>query len=223
MTNDRDVLCPDAAPRRRHAAWRAGLVVWLIAVAVGIAHLEHYGSAPGQAAAPRASWPVDTGLARGSRPTLVCFVHPRCPCTRSTLAELARALGTSRTERLDAHVLVLQPASRDPRWSRTDLWRSAAAIPGVRVVADVDGREARRFGARTSGETQLFGARGARLFAGGITPGRGHEGDCAGRRAVVALAAGRPLPCAATPVYGCPLFGDETPSVPPCDCGTRGL
>ncbi len=83
--------------------------------------------------------------------------------------------------------------------------RRAACIPGVSVLADPDGVEARRFGALTSGDAFLYDAGGRLVFRGGITPSRGHQGESAGRSAIEAfLKGGRPR-TATAPVFGCPI------------------
>ena len=121
--------------------------------------------------------------------------------------------------RLATAVLMLRPAGMPDDWVHTDLWSSAAAIPGVSVLADDEGAEARRFGAATSGQALLYSADGQLLFAGGITESRGHSGDNAGRSAIESLVLGsQTIPTtrpALTPVYGCPLFG-------PDDCRKEG-
>ena len=132
--------------------------------------------------------------------------HPHCPCTRASIGELnalmARTGGT-----LEAIVLFERPDAMPDGWERSDLWESAAAIPGVRAVRDVNGVEAARFGALASGQTMVYGADGALLFSGGITGARGHMGDNAGRSAIVALAHGDVPAVSRTPVFGCALAG----------------
>jgi hypothetical protein len=108
--------------------------------------------------------------------------------------------------KLIAAVLVFRPAGVPDGWERTDLWDSAAAIPGVLVVGDDEGAEALRFGAATSGQVLLYSADGRLLFAGGIIPSRGHEGDNAGRSAIIALVRGTATQVMRAPVFGCPLF-----------------
>ncbi|HUR59158.1 MAG TPA: hypothetical protein VM029_15690, partial [Opitutaceae bacterium] len=103
-------------------------------------------------------------------------------------------------------------ASEPADWPHTDLWRRAAAIPGVKVLTDVDGRAAARFGAVTSGQALLFDTAGRLLFSGGITGARGHQGDNAGRRAVVARVFGRETAPAHTPVFGCSLVNESNDS-----------
>ena len=107
--------------------------------------------------------------------------------------------------RIDAHVLFYRPAHVSPTWHQTDLWRTAAALPGVTVTVDEGGREQRRFGVETSGHTFFYDADGALRFSGGITPSRGHAGDNAGRAAISSLLTGRPPERAATFVFGCAL------------------
>ena len=62
----------------------------------------------------------------------------------------------------------------------------------MRVVNDVEGVEARRFGAQTSGTTSLYSPDGRLLFSGGITSSRGHEGDNAGEDALTQAISGSP-------------------------------
>lgn len=185
------------------------IVVWTAIVAFGGASLWRYESAPGAPADPPARWPAATrATRRAGLPSLVLLIHPRCPCTRATLGELAQLM-TDCSGKLTATVLVLHPQGTPAGWERTDLWSAAAAIPGVTVLSDRDGAESRRFGAATSGQALLYSADGRLLFSGGITESRGHSGDNAGRSAITALvlAGDRSLVRpASTPVYGCPLF-----------------
>jgi hypothetical protein len=124
--------------------------------------------------------------------------------------------------KLAATVLVLRPEGVADGWERTDLWDSAAAIPGVSVASDAGGAESRRFCAATSGQALLYAADGRLLFAGGITESRGHQGDNAGRSAVAShvLGSGPPAQPSRTPVYGCPLFNESSPcptnEIPAC-------
>jgi hypothetical protein len=103
-------------------------------------------------------------------------------------------------------VLFAKPPNLPRDWEQTDLWETAAAIPGVKVMRDDDGLEARRFHAATSGQTMLYDKKGNLLFSGGITGGRGHEGDNAGRSAIVSLLTTGKADDWETPVFGCALF-----------------
>jgi hypothetical protein len=100
----------------------------------------------------------------------------------------------------------MTPARVADGWEQTDLWRTAAALPGVTVVRDVDGRAAREFGAATSGQTLLYDTDGVLLFSGGITAARAHAGDSLGRQSLVALLNREPAQRSGTSVFGCKLF-----------------
>jgi hypothetical protein len=192
-----------------------------VATLVGFTQLWRYEGAAGTAAAAPMAWPAGSHLVpSGGWPTLVVAMHPQCPCSRATVEELAKLMATCH-ERLNATVLMIRPKGFPRGWEQTDLWRSAAAIPGVTVLADEDGIEARRYGAETSGQALLYSTDGRLLFAGGITDSRGHIGDNAGRSTTESLVINKgvstqPDVVARTPVFGCPLFGvnQETKSCP---------
>jgi hypothetical protein len=180
--------------------------VWLGAAATGLAVLWKYDNAPGAGAQAPARWPDGSVLAHAAgQPTLILLAHPQCTCTPASLAELAEVLARART-RPRTYVLFLQPQGFSNDWVQSDLWKTAAAIPGVTLVRDDDGREARRFGSATSGQTLLYDGDGALRFSGGITGSRSHAGDNAGRRSLVALLNGSRPDASATSVFGCPLF-----------------
>lgn len=183
----------------------AGGLLWLAAIGIGLAELWHYDWQRGVAATAPLSWPEAGPVAPlAGQARLVMLAHPRCPCTRASLAELARLMAQAQG-RLAADVYFVQPPGTADDFVDTDLWHTAAAIPGVRVWRDPEGRTAARFGAETSGQVVLYDAAGQRRFQGGITLARGHEGDNAGRAAVLAALDGGAA--ADTPVYGCELRG----------------
>jgi hypothetical protein len=186
-------------------------LIWACAVGAGIERIWRYESTPGTVAAAPQTWPTGTLVAaRPGRPTLVMFVHPRCPCSRASLAELREIMAQARGD-LTAVVLFLRPQGVDDVWENTATFRTAQTIAGVTVRVDRDGTEAARFGAATSGDTVLYDAGGHLLFVGGITATRGHVGDNAGRQSVLALLDARPAQGHEHPVYGCPLH-DPRPS-----------
>ena len=182
---------------------------WLVAVVGVMVLLLNYSASPGPTGAIPHHWPAGSRISFDtSRPNLVMFAHPRCPCTRATLGELeilmARCQG-----RLDAQVWFITPPGADESWTDTALWRKASSIPGVTVHQDDGMAEARRFGAETSGQTLLYDGAGELLFQGGITVSRGHSGDNAGRNAVEAMLEQRFTREIQTPVFGCPLFAAD--------------
>jgi len=136
------------------------------------------------------------------------FAHPRCPCTRASIGELESLLARCAGQ-VSAHIVFLKPAGVDEHWLKTDLWRRAAAIPGVTVHTDDGGVEARRFRSETSGNVLLYDQTGRLLFQGGITMSRGHAGDNPGRNAIIALLQHEKPQQSRTPVFGCSLFETE--------------
>ncbi len=194
----------------RKIAWGVGIATWALVSAVGFARLWKYEGAAGTFSTPPTHWPSQAERsADAQRATLVMLLHPKCPCSRATIDELAKVM-THCQGQLTARVLVVRPEGAGEGWEQTDLWRGAAAIPGVTLVADQDGRQARMFSGTTSGQTLLYTADGELLFSGGITASRGHSGDNAGRSIIEGLLSHEiersKSRQARTPVYGCPLF-----------------
>jgi hypothetical protein len=179
---------------------------WGVAVAGGFLAIHAYEITPGSSGQAVPRWPGGRRIALADdRPTLVMAAHPRCPCTRASAAELARIL--ERCEgRVAVYVLLFKPRQGDWTWVRSGCSRSFAAIPGVRLIDDPDGAEAKRFGARTSGQVALYSPDGRLLCRGGITRARGQEGDNPGREAVISLLRGRAGGSPKSPVFGCPIF-----------------
>jgi hypothetical protein len=187
--------------------WIASVAaVWLASTVGGLCVLWAYENGPGIAANAQEKWPAETALELAAdRPTLVFLAHPQCVCTRASLGELAEALARAGS-RPRTYVVFLKPSSFADGWEKTGLWEAAAALPDTTVLRDDDGREARRFGAATSGQTMLYDANGTLLFSGGITAARGHAGDNGGRTAVVSLLDHLETHHRTTNVFGCSLF-----------------
>lgn len=179
--------------------------LWALSVASGSVLLWRYTSTPGVLATPPSAWPAkSTILQTPGRATIVMMAHPRCPCTRASIAELG-VLMTRVGDRARAHVLFLRPKGAVVDWEKTALWQSAAAIPGVTVHSDIAGVEATRFDASTSGQTVVYDSGGRLLFRGGITGARGHEGDNVGLERLVSLVRFGKADATKSSVFGCPL------------------
>lgn len=197
-------LSPDADCGRPKLRLAVVTAAWLAAVAGGMGLMLNYQLTPGAAAPAPARWPEGSRLqAAGTLPQLLVFVHPRCPCSRATLGELSR-LTTRCSGELKTTVVFVIP-NENSHWLVTDLWQTAAGTPGVSTFGDHGGREAERFGARTSGHAVLYDHQGRLQFCGGITASRGHHGDNAGSREIAAAVLGGSRRAWSTPVYGCPL------------------
>jgi hypothetical protein len=181
-------------------------ILWALMLLAGFAILEREEFTPVIADAVAISFPPNSGLQRaGDKPTLLLFLHPYCPCSRASLQELDELLAET-PNRLSATIVFTIANGMPPGWELGDLWRSAAAMPGVRIVRDQGGVEARRFHVRGSGHTLLYDTSGKLIFSGGITPSRGHEGDNPGRSAIVRFVLNGHAEVSQTPVFGCSLL-----------------
>jgi hypothetical protein len=188
----------------------AGGLLWLGLIAAGMGLMMAYENTAGVSGSTPEEWPRASGLERTpDRATLVMAAHPKCPCTRATIEQLALAMAQS-GGRVTAHVLFFRPKGASEDWSRTDLWKAAAAIPGVVVSSDEASREAARFGGETSGGIHLYDAAGRLIFRGGLTAARGQAGESDGLAALSALLAGRTSPLTRTPIFGCALDDSKT-------------
>jgi len=203
--------------RRRVAQLALGgwaIAFWVAGVGAGFAALLRYEITPGVAGGPPVRWPASTAIERpDGRAVLLMFAHPQCVCTRASLTELERLQGRF-PGRLAVYVVLLRPADAGEDWDRGDLWNKAAGMPGVTMVRDLDGREALRFGAVTSGQTLVYDARGHLLFSGGLTAARGREGEAQGARRIASLLTTGQADRDVSPVFGCALRHEETVAEP---------
>jgi hypothetical protein len=213
---------------RRTVLLAAVIAVWGMAVAGGAMHLWGYAQRPGDAGRAPGDWRADSALRHTpGRTAIVMALHPHCPCSDASVEALSRLLTWRRSPAdADVFVLLVKPPDAPDGWDETRLARRVSAIPGITVIKDEGGHEAHRFAAETSGQAVAYDGDGRLVFAGGVTPARGHAGDCAGLDVLRALVApppaavptagphANPGPTAAstvaarTPVYGCPLFNE---------------
>jgi len=201
-----DVDCMAASRLTRLATGLPLALLWGGVVATGMLGMVRYQMTPGAPGreAPH-SWPARTDIIRKpARFTLVMTLHPQCPCSRASLHELSQLM-TRTGEQVDAHILFVKPQGARADWCDGHLWKQAKEIPGVSVAIDGNARDASIFGATTSGNVIVYDAAGAIRFNGGITDGRGHEGDNAGLSAILELVRDGKTAVSATPVYGCSL------------------
>ena len=172
--------------RKRSILLGLGLAIWLSAVVAGISILRTYSFNPGVAGTPGERWPVASHIPRPpGQFTLVMAIHPHCPCSRASIGELSILMAHS-DGMLAAFVVFVQPPGFDENWTKSDIWSSAGAIPGVIRIVD-RGAEANLFGAATSGQTMVYDPRGRLRFSGGITAARGHYGDNVGVSTIARL------------------------------------
>jgi hypothetical protein len=193
-----------------------GIVLWLTAVGYGLVYLGRYETAPGEqhASTPKV-FPVDSVIRRDdNRAALLFFAHPKCPCSKASLNEIARLMPEVEG-RLSVFVVLSKPADAPADWTDTDLRRGAEKIPGVTVVIDENEIETDRFSARTSGTALLYDKDGNLRFQGGVTRARGQEGDNAGRSAISDIVNNNASEQDETSVFGCPIQDKEISQTAP--------
>jgi hypothetical protein len=180
------------------------VLLWIGSLACGMRTFCVLDAVPGRnAVAPATLLPHRAAPACHDRPSLFLFVHPMCPCSRVTLAELARVVAQHGNE-LDYQIAVTSLPPNSGQLDQTASWRQASAIRGV--VLRKDGDElARRLGAITSGQVLLYDAAGHLRFNGGLTDSRDDATSGAGRRAIEQALRGSVVMPITVPVYGCGL------------------
>ena len=181
-------------------------ILWLSTAVGGVFYLARYENTPAERNVSYPPvFPSESRIERDTtRPTLIFFAHPKCPCTRASIRELSRLM-TDVNGKMQAYVVFNKPKDESAEWTETGLRESAEAIPNVRVLIDEDERETKIFNAQVSGLTLVYDSRGNLRFDGGITASRGHEGDNAGSRAIFEIITEDAAQTTETAVFGCPL------------------
>jgi len=193
----------------------AAALVWIAAIGLGFRYLVNYSVQPGIAASAPDEWPAESLIpAPRGQHVLVMTLHPHCPCSRASVTELNNLMAMLRPDHVKGYVLVVKPKEFADDWIQTESYRNALRIPGVEVLLDVDGEEAGRLGAATSGQVLLYGPKGGLLFAGGITPDRGHLGDSPGRARILSLVRTGKADAKDSLVFGCSLGAKICPPRP---------
>jgi len=183
----------------------AGGILWITAVVAGMWSLMVFDTTPGRSERASTTWPSGTGIAfQAGQTNLIMLAHPNCPCTRASLAELGEIMARSKGL-ISARVLFYQPTKRPADWDKDDLSGLARVLPQVTALEDIDGIEAARFGAGTSGYTLVYDVHGKLRFRGGITRARGQVGASAGRQIILSLLNQGQMTERETPVFGCSL------------------
>lgn len=191
--------------------WIGLSVLWMAAVVSAMGALQRYAARPGEALpspriltleliSPQWSYLQAAWL---EKPTVLLFVHERCPCSRASIEELARASRILRS--VNITVVMSGPGSgASGTWSIRTL--VADRLPLATVIEDPDGEMAKRFGVRTSGHAVMYRADGKLHATGGLNPSRGHFGAGPGRTALETLHDPVSRPALKLPVFGCPIF-----------------
>ena len=193
----------EALPSRRLIAATA-LVAWASLVALGLYAYFRFEVKPGERGDEQPQWPAASTLPRSTTtPTLIMFVHPSCPCSRASVAELASIATTTKV-----HPRILVVFIADAPGGH--VWSSVGEIAGSERILDPNEIEATRFGARTSGYVVVYDAQGRLAYTGGITGSRGHVGDNMGKRSVIDVLDGMTPTSAHYGVFGC-VFSTRDP------------
>lgn len=148
--------------------------LWLGMLGIGIGVIEHYANQPGPVGSEPAAHEPGTHEPR-TRPLARMYVHPRCPCSRASLLELA-ALMSSPQVVADLEIHFYRPADAPDDWASGRAWRLAQQIPRARILIDPEAARAHADGALTSGHLVIRTADGAIAYSGGITRSRGEQG-----------------------------------------------
>jgi hypothetical protein len=190
---------------KRRLAILGALGAWLATSALGFAVLMRYETRPGKAADAPAVWPTHSRLPRVPDGwTLLVFLHPHCPCSFATLNELTTLEGQA-PQSLHIVLVFCRPEGVPVDWEKSSLWTQAAAMAQVYRHSDDGDRERQRFGAAVSGQVLLYDSSGHLRFVGGITRGRGQQGENLGRTTIVSILQGKAATGPISPVFGCPL------------------
>ena len=190
---------------RRPRTIRAAVFVWTCVIASGSLYGLFHETTPGITVPASPRWPHGTACRLSkSKPTLVMFLHPRCPCSHASLAELQFVLNRC-ARRVAAQAVFFRPQASTDEWVKTRLWEEAGQIPGLTRRIDPDGAERSRFGASLSGEVFVYHPDGGLAFRGGITASRGHAGENLGSLGLVAFLSRQAPLRPTTPVFGCEL------------------
>lgn len=192
--------------KRRVVLISCALGIWLLALVAGFGGQVIYSAGSGEVKQSPRAWPATTDVARSDAlPTLLVFLHPKCPCSRATIEQLQRTL-VGRWESIEVRAIFVLPPGVEPGWEEDSLLRQVRLMPHASIVLDHGGNEAKLFGAETSGFVLYYDTDGRLRFHGGITPSRGHAGDSNGSVVIQQLVTGRTPTMDNTRVFGCPLF-----------------
>jgi hypothetical protein len=184
--------------------WVLGILVWLALIGSSYGWLLGYSFAFGKTAVAPRNLPADLGVPSShGKPQLLLALHPRCPCSRATVSELAKILSRVPSA-CEVTVLMFKPPDEPDSWLEGALFEACRRMH-CKVRPDPGGRLAASLGSLTSGVVVLYDARGKLRYQGGITSSRGHEGDNAGERAIIDILQGHRDSHRSMPVFGCPI------------------
>jgi hypothetical protein len=199
-----------------------GIAAWLGVIGTGLGLLADYATKPGMVGQVANTWPDNQSVSLSDDShTIVLAVHPRCPCTRSTIDELEAVLAnTQATPKVLALIFEPLPGeTADPEedFARTSITKRLRRLPNIECIPDPGSETAQRFGAMTSGHTLVYAPDGSLSFSGGLTPTRAHTGPNTGSFALKDILNGNQPIAKQAPVFGCPLCPSSSEETIICD------
>ena len=210
MNTNQDRLARIAQSKQVSKIAKLTLSAWIVLIIGGTLAITAYSNTPGVRPETVACWPETSTLTRSEdSPTVVLFLHPKCPCSVSTLREMERAL-SGNSDQVEVQIGLFCPPNEPDEWTKTSLSKFAEHLKPGSTFIDRSAVEARRFGVLTSGHVLVFSASGKILFSGGVTAAKGHDGENRGGLALRSLCRGDDLPLIEQPVFGCPIIESST-------------
>ncbi len=180
-------------------------LIALLGVIWSLSLLWDYSNGPGLPALAKSTWPENSHLERDAKnPTFVMFAYPHCACSEASIAELSQIM-TQVNSKLNILIVFVIGKNSGNTWKETTLYSAVKLIPDAQIILDKGGLEAKKFGARTSGQVLLYDKQGKLVFSGGITSARGRLGDNPGKASVIAFMNQGYVKQQTAPVFGCAL------------------
>jgi hypothetical protein len=184
--------------RKRHLGVAVMAACWIICTGFFYGQMVSFKTTPGLSAAhPPEFWATES-----DKPTLIVFLHPKCTCSRASLAQVAKL--QSRVPDGFHTILVLwQSPNGNSDWAKLPQPDSGQLLH-YQLVLDNGGLMARRFDAHTSGQAFVYDSRGRLRFSGGLTSSRGDSENGPAfstlLRVITNPGSSKPMP-----VFGCSL------------------
>jgi len=179
--------------------------VWLLMVMASLCAMTADTDRPGAMGAAPKLFPSGTQIKLAQdRPTLIIALEPSCACSSATIGEFERVIARA-SKSVATFVLITAPKAKPKLWEDFAASDRMQHLPGTVLINDQDGSMAHLFGLETSGHTLLYDTKGNLKFSGGITNGRGHEGQNIAESYLEKLINHPEMEAKSFPVFGCHL------------------
>lgn len=108
-------------------------------------------------------------------PLTLLFLHPECPCSDASIYEITQMQKLN--SEMNFKIIISYPKNTYNKWvSSNRAKRQLLKNKSIELIDDKNNVLSDAFGASTSGVTLIFKEENNLVFAGGITPSRGHLG-----------------------------------------------